>query len=149
MTHVRQIALLGRGFSGRVVKLRQLGAVERDELLEMVAAEMKGSDNAMAYSNLATRRCIFKMIVAVSKEKGLTREDVFGGEKAKPKELTWLQPGTMDLMGAGNAAWKYEALFTAKDDALLAREYRADHEVSEAEVEDIMGKAVTIEVDSA
>jgi hypothetical protein len=144
---IKQYALVGMGFSGRCVRMRMIDSSEREDLLQLAAREAGEGATGLEWRSKATRKCVSQMLIAVSKETGLTKEDVFGGKGKVPRELTWLPVSPFALEG-GVPGLKYNDLFTAKDDDFLSRVYRQFHEVTLDEVDEIMGKAVSISDDA-
>lgn len=125
-------------FSGRGVRYRVLAPEEKDSLLASAAA-LVGPQ--ATYPELNARHaveCVKRMLVAVTRRAELTTVDGLSAGD-------WVPLNDAMLAGMpGQEAWKFEKLFTAKDVAVLRTLYRRLHEVTEADVDEIEGKAISV-----
>lgn len=132
------LALNFEHFSGRGVRYRPLTSEEKDGLLASSAALV--GPNA-TYPELNARHgveCVKRMLVAVTRKGELATLDGLG-----PGE--WVNLNDAMLAGMpGQEAWKFEKLFTAKDVGVLRTIHRRLHEVTEADVDEIEGKAIPV-----
>jgi hypothetical protein len=123
-----QYHLKGKRMSGRGVRVTMLDpsahAAVLEEATKMVAADAK--------------------VIELKKKEWRIGAKQFITEYTEPCEdhtspdVKWIKaaPGTMDE--------RFSELFTAKDAAFLENQYRELHEISEAEVEAIAGKALPV-----
>lgn len=132
-----QVHLSGKRCSGRGVRFRELSASEVEENAEnaaKVALDPTAKINANAAMDLKKaewRMGSKRMVVAVTKKEGL--KDLSGAE--------WMPLTQAEL----DADWaKY---FNAKDSAMLQALYREYHEISDEEIEAVVGKAVVVSED--
>ena len=125
-------------FSGRGVRYRVLSPEEKDSLLATAAALV--GPNA-TYPELNARHaveCVKRMLVAVTRKAELGSLDGLGAGD-------WVPLNDAMLAGMpGQEAWRFEKLFTAKDVGVLRTIYRRIHEVTEADVDEIEGKAISV-----
>lgn len=132
----KQFHLNGNGFSGRGVRLRQLEPQEIDTAFRS-AAKTAGTEATLADIRvLEQHECVLRMIVEVTEKAGL---DTLDGAK-------WRKPTVQELEDDAGPM-RFGRLFTAKDTALIRRLYRDWHQLSEAEIEAIAGKAQEVSVD--
>lgn len=123
------------GCSGRAVRLRELSPTEKDKIAETAAKSVGKEGSMIEYRNEEIRQGLFKMLVGVTKTKGLTKvDDVLA---LKPED--WFTP-TLEQLNMGS----YDDLFTPKDDMILSSIYRRQNEISREEIEDIVGKAMPV-----
>lgn len=125
-------------FSGRGVRYRVLAPEEKDLALS-VAAGLVGPN--ATYPELNAKHaveCVKKMLVAVTRKGELASLDGLGAGD-------WVLLNDAMLAGMpGQEPWKFEKLFSAKDVGVLRTIYRRLHEVTEADVDEIEGKAISV-----
>lgn len=131
---VSEYALCGRGYSGRGVRMRELPAEERNEVLSEVALALGKDASMMSYQLACVTACVQRMIVQVTEKKGLK-------DAAEVHNATWVDVTAFELQSGPRT---YKSLFNAKDDALLANIYRSGHEVGPGDAELVMGKAISV-----
>jgi len=131
---VLEYALCGRGYSGRGVRMRELPADERNEILSEVALALGKDASMIAYQLACVTACVQRMIVQVTEAKGLA-------DAAAVHTATWIDVTAFELQSGPQS---YKKLFNAKDDALLAQIYRTGHEVGHGDAELVMGKAIPV-----
>ena len=139
MRELQQYALVGKGFSGRGVRVRELDGAERDDALSSAAKDVGKEASNVEWSSAAVRLCICKMIVSVTKQRGLTSTDEI-------LKATWATVSEQQLLTPGSE-WSLGKLFNAKDQDVLASIYKRAHECTAKEVEDIMGKGLAVSED--
>lgn len=122
--------LKGLHCSGRAVKFQPLDPDERDAILLLAAKEVGADGTMIDLKRMEWKYGVHKMIKQVSVEP-------VDGDPNDPS-VKWKKhtPETMDQ--------EYSKLFTAKDHALLTAAFRVYHEVSDQEVNAIVGKALTV-----
>lgn len=132
-----QLFFLGApGCSKRAVKIRELTSQEVDQC-RIDSAKMVGVDATNAEYGIGQQREMnHRAIVAVSKTPIASRD------AAVSTEWTPLTPA---LLAEGALA--YDKLFTAKDDHILSMIIKKMHVASQDEIEDIVGKALTVSED--
>lgn len=133
---VQVVHLVGVGFSGRAVKLRQLTPSEKDDVY-MSAATQAGEDGKK-FAFIRAREGVTKMLVAVTEPGLQTDEDVAGAK--------WSRLSVADLQNPAGPMY-YDTLFTAKDDDVMCARFRRNHEATQGEVDAIMGKAIEVQED--
>ncbi len=132
---VSQILLSATNCSGRGVRYKLLTPSER-ERVQLNAGKHVGPDTTiLELRNLENRFGVQAMIVAYTKQTGFKDES-----KLMVENVVWQNTDAMELED------QYNKLFTAKDDAVLCRVYQKNHEVSESEVDAIMGKSIQVSV---
>lgn len=116
--------------SGRGVRIKLLSPDETNQLM-LDAAKILGSEGTMVeLKKLEWSMGVRQMICSVTVQKGL--KDVMG------EDVSW-KDYDRQLMDQ-----EYKKLFGPKDDAILQALYRQYHEVSQAEVDAIAGKALPV-----
>jgi hypothetical protein len=127
--------------SGRGVRYHTLSPAEVDRVNADAARLVDPTTGPVEYRSVQIREGIKRMLVAVTKRTGIVSQD----ELLALTTADWepLEPRKLE---AGMGAFSYDTLFTAKDDAILAVVYRQLHEVTLAEVQAILGKALTVSV---
>lgn len=124
-------------FSGRGVRYRTLSPEEKDSLLA-TAASLVGPNAFMAELNARHAvECVKRMVVAITRKNELATLDGLGAGD-------WVSVNDAMLAGLGTDQWKFEKIFTAKDVGVLRSIYRRLHEVTEADLDDIEGKAIPV-----
>jgi hypothetical protein len=132
----KQFHLKGNGFSGRGVRLRELDQPELDAAFRS-AAKLAGTEGTMADVRvLEQHECVTRMIVEVT-EKPVAELD---------ESTKWRKVTQQELDDEGGP-FSFGKLFKAKDTAFLRRLHRDWHNLSEAEIEAIAGKAQEVSVD--
>ncbi len=127
--------------SGRAVRIRCLSAFDVDELaIDAFAEAGEGAPKGKARF-IELNNGVRQMLVAV------TKGPVEADKISSLTEADWhaLSLGTL----SGDGALSFEKLFgrPAKDLATLKSAYIARHEVTPAEIETILGKAVAVSAD--
>lgn len=137
MTELLQLALPNRPprHSGRGIRFAIIPPDERDQMLHTVALLAGKDERKLAI--LRQREGVKRMLRAVTRDGGLTEEQVFG-----LPESGWLKLDEQVLADDE----QYRALFTTKDDELLCWLYRDYHEISREDVDAIAGKVRTVSV---
>ncbi len=138
MSELVEYALVGKGFSGRGVRLRVLEPDERDEIVERSAQEAGAEATNIQFSNLVLKNCLCRMVQQVTKETGLP-------DAEKVHAATWVDVSERQL--AGEKGSNLNSFFNAKDQDVLGRIYKEAHEATKAEIDAIMGKAVRVSTD--
>ncbi len=125
-----QIHLVGRGWSGRAVRVEPLTAAEIETAELTAATEITKDSLQLEYQNKVERLGMEVMIKEISEPaaKGATPE---GWKKVTPQDLA---------LGMS----KY---FTAKDMSTLKALYRSEHSVSQAEVDAILESKINVLAD--
>ena len=125
-------------FSGRGVRYRVLAPEEKDSLLASAAALVGPNATYPELNAKHAVECVKRMLVAVTRKAELASLDGLGAGD-------WVPLNDAMLAGMpGQEAWKFEKLFTAKDVGALRTIYRRLHEVTEADVDEIEGKAISV-----
>lgn len=143
-----QIYLSLDGCSGRAVRYRVLTPSERDAVLLKAAQLTAGNGNVAPSGAVAgvqlrlaeTREALKAMVVSVTDP--VTAQDLPTATWRKVSPMDLEMPGPLQFDRVGDLG-----LFTAKDDAILGAAYRRHHDISAAEVELIVGKAVSVSED--
>jgi hypothetical protein len=128
------LASAGGGFSGRGVRLRTIKPGEKDKIAEKAAMHVGKDASVIEFRNEEIRQSVFRMLVAVTKTADMKTAD----------QLLALPADDWEKMDLEKLNFRYDDLFTPKDDAFLASIYRRVNEVSQSEVEDIAGKAMSV-----
>lgn len=123
-----QYHLKGRGFSGRVVRCRELDPTEVEDNLTAAAKLASKDATIIELKKTEWRNGVKRMITEVS--------DPTDDPMKKDLKFRKLSPQQLDEQWA--------SLFKAKDVLLLESVYRDYHEVIPSEVADITGKAVPL-----
>jgi hypothetical protein len=121
-------------FSGRGVQLRVLDPDQKDKIAEIVAKNLGEGGLITEYHRLRERGCVYRCIVAVTREKEL--------DEAGLAKATWAKVTEEELEEKGPLSAR--SLFTTKDITTLTAWYREQHEVSTEDIAAIMGKAVEL-----
>lgn len=124
--------LVGKRASGRAVRVQELGPDEKDDLM-IQAAKSLGKDASI----LELKRREWKMGV-LSMIKQVSTVPV---KDANGADVKWKSYSYDELEEA------YKTLFTSKDHSLLVAAFRHFHEVTEEEVDAIVGKALPVSED--
>lgn len=114
--------------SGRGVRLLELLASERDEVMKNAAKIVDKDATVADYRLQQVKEGVNKMIKAVTVKKSLKQEDLVS------PDTKWVDVNPLDLED------DYDTYFTAKDDGVLAAIYHKLHEVSLSDVEAITSK---------
>ena len=125
--------LKGSRCSKRAVRIQELLPDEKDDLM-LQAAKLVGPSATI----LELKRREWKM-GAIAMIKQVSLEPVAGDPNAASVKWKSYDYATLES--------DYDKLFTAKDHALLVAAYRSFHEVTEEEVDDIVGKALPVSAD--
>ena len=150
--------------SGRGVRFRQLAPSDRDAVAGRAAREIDENATKIDFRLAELREGVKAMLTAVTKNPVLAMapandneppRDPHGGAgaKARPRppaeladplanEALW-EPLNLEKLSMPGP-FSYDALFTPKDDDLLAKLYERYHEVTPKEVDAIMGKALEV-----
>ena len=137
-----QVLLDAPGCSGRAVRYRVLPPNEHDAIT-LKAAMLGGKEGTMFELRMReTHEGVMAMLVQVSKETGMLTQDAMA-------TATWVgvnvgvleMPGPLQYSKDGDVG-----LFTSKDDAILTAIYKRAHEVTAAEIDSIVGKALPVSV---
>lgn len=131
------------GCSGRGVRYRLLPPSERDAVLKKAASAAGEKASGIDMRLTEFREGIKAMLVSVTAETGFTTFEQLAGTAEKPTKWEALSAEKLELPGP----LMYDALFNAKDDAVLTGLYRRAHEVTQAEVDAIAGKALPVSAD--
>jgi hypothetical protein len=141
---VTQYHLFGDGYCGRAVRLRELTAAEVEENANVAASLLNENDKMMKLQQVEFREGCKLMLVAVSKEEGLTPEKV-----AKLRQGDW-EPLNLMKVKMPDSPWCYETLFwRAKDHAALVRLFRKFHVPRETELDAIVEKGCPVATEDA
>jgi|GEM_PF-3714861 len=126
---IYQIKLEGFGMSGRGVRLRQLDLALVHQV-EEDAAKLVGKDGtAYGFNQAVLAEGVARMVAEVSDPTGDVPE---GGS------VEW-HPVTLQQMKASAGTW-----FTARDFAVLEQMYSRLHQVSQSEIDTLLGKALPV-----
>lgn len=124
-----------KGFSGRGVRMRVLSSSQRNEIFEQVAVGL-GPDATMMKAKVEEgEEGVRTALVAVTKREGI---------KTSAELLDVDEDGWMPLTNEHLSQVGWEKYFTTKDVAALTAAYRKFHDVSDAEVNDILGEALAL-----
>ena len=125
-----QVHLVGRGWSGRAVRVETLTSTQIEANEVIAASETTKDSIVMEYQNKIERLGMEVMIKEISEPtaKGATPE---GWKKVTPQDL----------------ALSMSKYFTAKDMSTLKALYRAEHSVSQAEVDAILESKINVLAD--
>jgi hypothetical protein len=126
---IYQIKLEGFGMSGRGVRLRQLAPEVVHEVEEQAAKLIGPGATAYAFNQAVLSEGVARMVVEVS-------EPARGVPEGESPE--W-QPVTLQQMKASASSW-----FGARDVAVLEQMYSRLHQVSQSEIDTILGKALPV-----
>lgn len=135
---MEQIFLLNiKGCSGRAVKIREMSAEEVDQC-QINASKLGGPDATNAEFGVARHREMnFSAVVGVTTAGGYKTLD----EVLAAGESAWTKVNHLMLE---QGPFCYSTLFKAKDDMLISNIVQKIHTVTAAEIEAIMGKALTV-----
>ena len=134
--------LSGYASSGRGVKVRQLNPTEVDAA-GVEAARSVGKDCLnVEYNQAKAKELVERMLVAVTKATGLKSMDEV---KALPAS-EWV-PLTQAKLNDPEGEYRFNKIFTARDDGLLCGITSRLHIARVDEVEAIMGKALMVSED--
>ncbi len=125
-----QIHLKGKRMSGRGVRVRMLEPHEHGGILEAATKLVDNSAKIIELKKKEWRLGVKAFIVEFT----APCEEI-----TKDTKWTKADPAEMDA--------QFDKIFAAKDVAVLEHMYREFHEVSEAEVEAIAGKALPVSLD--
>lgn len=125
-------------FSGRGVRYRPLSPEEKDQAFAIAAGLVTPTSSFGELNSRTGTEAVKKMLVAVTRKGELaTLEGLGAGD--------WVPVNGQVLEGmSGSEHLRFEKLFTAKDVATLRTIYRRLHEVTEADVDEIEGKAISV-----
>ena len=143
MSELVQIHLSAKECSGRGVRFRVLTPSQHNAAAYAAASQAGKECTYVELRHMEFREGIKAMLVEVT-EPGLV------GENALQGDVKWTKLDAEKLEMPGPLQYDRKdgvGLFTAKDIMVLVGMYKRFHEVSEAEVEDIAGKAVKVSVD--
>jgi hypothetical protein len=135
MVQCFQILLSNEPTCGRGVRYRMLRPTERDEVLYNSARMAGEKADSRKLAMVSSREGAKAMLVAVSRS----------GKLATLDGATWTKVDKEMLEMPGE--FNYEGLFTAKDDEILCGLYQKLHGASQAEVDQIAGKAQPVSMD--
>lgn len=130
MSTITQYHLVGKGFSGRAVRVRELTPIEAEENLTAAAKLSSGvseSTQILELKKVEWRNGVKLMITEFT--------DPCADPLAEGVKWRKVTPGLLDDIGA---------FFTAKDVGALEAVFRQMHEVTPAELEAITGKALPV-----
>lgn len=147
---IYQLHLSGFGMSGRGVRLRQLEPALVHQVEEDAAKLMGPGATAYAFNQAVLAEGVSRMVAEITEPVMGVREVV--GDEAEPgakpaapvprtpndPDVEW-RPVTLQQMKASAASW-----FTARDVAVLEQMYARLHQVSQLEIDAIMGKALPV-----
>ena len=123
----RQYHLLGRGFSGRAVRVQPLDPIESENNL-LAAAKLAGPEaQPLEFKKIEWRNGVKLFITEYSEA---------CTDPTKP-EVKWKKVKAGDLDDVGT-------VFTSKDIQALEAIFRDYHEVMPSEIDAIMGKAIDL-----
>lgn len=124
---IQQIHLIGKYHSKRVVQVRMLDSFEVEDNLTSAAKMLGKGVEYFEVKKAEWRNGVKKFIVAYSAPMDKAEGDI---------KFTKADQGTMD--------GEYTKLFTSKDTQVLEGVYRDFHEVSQEDIDAIMGKALPV-----
>lgn len=132
---------------GRAIQYRELSADEVQEADADALRQMKEppqtQEQAVELRKLEWREGCMAMLVAVSKRDGLTKEQFL-----KLTEDDWVKVNPAML--TTHPVYSFDLLFRrSKDLNAIVALYRKLHEVTNEEIDDIMGKAIEVSTESA
>ncbi len=135
---MKQIVLNAQQCSGRGVRLKVLGLGARAAITEAAAKELGPEGTMMQLRQREAVDGVCAMVVGVTEKTGFkTKADlVAAGDAAGWKKVTFAE--------LVDDSAKY---FGAKDMAALANVFRKLHDVTEQEVDDILGEALDVTED--
>jgi hypothetical protein len=133
---VQIVHLVGPGFSGRGVKLRKLSPTEKDDVYH--AAAVQAGDDGKRFMFIRAREGVTKMLLGVT-EPGLKTLD-------EVKAAKWTPLSVADLQ-TPDGPYYYDTLFSSKEDEILCAKFRREHEVTQGEIDTILGKAIEAQED--
>lgn len=135
---MKQFVLKGKGCSGRGVRIRTLSPTQRSTIIE-TAARSLGADGTVVELRAAEAvASVNSMVVAITEQTGLKDSAEL---ISKAAELKWL-PMTAELLDEN-----FSKYFGAKDQSALIAIFRSYHEVTEKEVDDILGEVQDVAED--
>ena len=149
--------------SGRGVRVKRLRPRERDQLFLDAATEAGEDATGLEIRFKEVRLGCLRTLVQVTKTADYkARTETVTNEDGKPEKRV---TGAMDALVAadqeatakGGSIWKdislktieddYDEFFTARDDAALNRIFRLAHELSQADLDMIVGKELAVSTD--
>ncbi len=131
MSDYEMIHLKGLYFSGRAVKFTPLDPEERDEVLLQAGKAMDAESTMIEMKRQEWKLGVLAMVKMVS-------DPIAPGGDPLSADVKWTK------LTAAALDERYKELFTAKDHAALTAVFRAFHEVSEQEINAIVGKVLTV-----
>jgi hypothetical protein len=133
---MRQILLNAKNCSGRGVRLELLSLADRNQIREEAAKDMTPESTLMEWENRQADMGVRAMVVAITDRTGFkTKAELLA------EGVVWKKVSPEDL------ADKADTFFNPKDLAVLSATFRKLHDVTEKEVEDILGEALDVTAD--
>lgn len=136
MIAMKQIVLKAKGCSGRGVRMRILDPVQRSDVRVETAKQLGPESTNAEWIARESVAGIVATVLEVTK----------AGGYAKAADL--LVPGVeWEKVGAERLQEHLAEYFNAKDLDALAKSFRAFHDISDKELEDILGEALDVTTD--
>jgi hypothetical protein len=126
---MKQILLKGEGHSGRGVRYEVLTNDQRDSLWESAAKDVGPEATLLELRRREDRSAVCAFVVEVTEKAGYTKKSDLFGE------------GLWKKVSADHLDAELSKYFTVKDVAALITIFRKLHDVTQKEIEDIMGEA--------
>jgi hypothetical protein len=127
-----QIHLTGKGMSGRAVRLEVLTTTQIEAAEIAAARDVTSESLQLEYKNKFEKLCMVQMIKEYT-------------EKVTPEKLPeakWNKSDPADLDVRGLSTY-----FNTRDIPVLKTWFRTKHDVTQAEVDEVLGKEVAVVVD--
>lgn len=122
---LRELHLTGDGFSGRGVRLRELGPDDADEI--SIAAGKDSGDDGISYAKAKVRRALERIICAVTPANCGEKEAAAARDKARAAKAEALKPVLDDASAQGK-----DALATATANVAMQVKTAGDEAADEA-----------------
>lgn len=131
---MKQLLLKGEGCSGRGVRVEVLTTAAREAIFESAAKDVGPEATMLDLRRREDRSGICAFVVAVSEKTGFKTKDELVG-------AAWKNVSAEHLEG------KLGDYFTTKDVAALITIFRKLHDVTQKEIDDILGEALDVAAD--
>lgn len=133
-----QILLSLPNCSGRAVRLRAIGPEARNQASLEASRLVDDTSDHQAMGQTFNNELLKRTIVAVTKKTGLQTQD----QALQLSEADWLKTGPQEF--ETDPERSFDALFTARDIAVLNAIAMRLYHVADEDVDAIMGKALSI-----
>lgn len=130
---MKQILLKGDGCSGRGVRIEVLSNDQRDALFEAAAKDVGAEATMLELRRREDKSAVCAFVIEVTEKAGYKKADELFADG-----VTWKKVNADELDA------KLSTYFTTKDVATLIAIFRKLHDVTQKEIEDIMGEALDV-----